>query len=430
MSLRAASRMLRDLPQIRAINDHFGSLTEAPPQRVSLVSLPPAARAPLMAALLAGQTETALIVTSRADRADSIALSLSEYLPPDRPVHVWPAPEAMPYDQLPFDGGLAAERVALLAQLNAGRPDAPAAIVVTVRGLVQIVMGASELKRQTLVIRVGRRLRIDDVVTWAMTVGYSMVPLVNEPGTLARRGGIVDIFVPGTALPFRLDFFGDEVDSLRTFDPHTQRSHQKLDQATLLPPTELPLWRADRALPALRALDDRGLRDEIRTEWRRMIERVEHAQMPASVDLLAPYLVPERSTILDYVSRDALVLIEEPQAVELAAASMITHAGEVQVSALSNGELPPGLQQPFADWPAIETALSQRHRISFGSAPGSTEIDIPALDDAPLFAGRIDAMVDAIDQRRSQGWSVYLASGPGRAAGRDPVRPLDPLASR
>jgi transcription-repair coupling factor (superfamily II helicase) len=410
LSLRAASRILRDLPQIRAIRDHFGSLADAPPQRVSLVSLPPAARAPLMAALLDGQTDTALIVTSRSDRADSIALSLSEYLPSGRPVRVWPAPEAMPFEQLPFDSGLGAERVALLSQLNAGGPDAPAALVVTVRGLVQIVMAASELKRQTLVIRAGRRLRIDDVVTWATTVGYTVVPLVNEPGTLARRGGIIDIFVPGTAFPVRLDFFGDEVDSLRAFDPHTQRSQEKLDQAILLPPTELPLWRAERALPALRSLDDSKLRDEIRTEWRRMIERVEHGQIPASVDLLAPYLVPERSTIIDYFPRNALVLIEEPQAIDLAATSMVTHAGEVQVSALSNGELPPGLEQPFADWAAVDAALGRHHRIALGSAAGFAEIDVPALDDAPLFAGRVDAMVDAIDHRRSQGWSVYLAS--------------------
>ncbi len=411
MSLRAASRTIRDLPQGRAIRDHFGSLSDAAPQRVSLISLPPAARAPLMAALLDGRGETALIVTSRADRADSIALSLSEYLPADRPVRVWPAPEAMPFEQLPFDSGLGAERVALLSQLNAGGSDAPAAIVVTVRGLVQIVMSATELKRQTLVIRAGRRLRIEDVMTWATTVGYSVVPLVTEPGTLARRGGIIDIFVPGTAFPVRLDFFGDEVDSLRAFDPHTQRSQQKLEQATLLPPTELPLWRAERALPALRALENGGLRDEIRTEWRRMIERVEHGQIPASVDLLAPYLVPERSTILDYFSKDALVLIEEPQAIGLAATSMLTHAGEIQVSAVANGELPPHLEQPFADWPAIEVALARRHRIALGTAGEDfTEIDIPALDDAPLFAGRLDALLDAVDHRRAQGWSVYLAS--------------------
>ena len=417
MSLAAITNVLGDVPQIRAVRDHLASSTRGNRQRISFVSLPTSARAAVMASLLEGRTGTTLIVASRSDRAESLASSLSAYLPSDRLVAVWPAPEALPYEQLPFDSALAAERVALLAQLNAGGVDAPAALVVTVRGLVQIVMSAEELQQQTLRVRPSQRLRIDDVLTWATTVGYNVSPLVQEPGTLARRGGIIDVFVPGAAFPVRLDFFGDEVDTIRSFDPRTQRSQQRLSETLLLPPSELPLWRLPRIADTLHQLDTGGLRAEIATEWRRMLEAVASGRTPASVDLLASYLVPERSTVLDYIAPSALVLVEEPPAVDLAATSMASHAADVLVSATGGGELPTGLEQPFTDWQTVERLLGRHDQVAFGEAPDHLEIDVPAIADAPLYAGRLSAMVDSVIHRGASGWATYLASDQGDRLG-------------
>ncbi len=416
MSLSATTATLGQLPQVRTVQDQLASTT-AKRQRISFVSLPGAARAPMMAALMEGRTETTLIVASRSDRAESLAMALAAYLPSDRSVAVWPSPEALPYEQLPFDSALAAERVALLAQLNAGGDAAPAALVVTVRGLVQIVMSAEELEQQTLRIRPGQRLRIDDVLTWATTVGYQISPLVQEPGMLARRGGIIDVFVPGTAFPVRLDFFGDEVDTIRAFDPRTQRSQERLRETLLLPPSELPLWRLPRTAEALRTLDTSALRAEIATEWRRMQEHIDAGQTPASVDLLASYLVPGRTTVLDYLPSSALVFVEEPQSVRLAADSMVSHAADVLLSASANGELPPGLEQPFTDWETVERLLGKHDQIAFGEAADHTEIDVPAIADAPLYAGRLSAMLDAVIHRSASGTAVYLASDQGDRLG-------------
>jgi transcription-repair coupling factor (superfamily II helicase) len=78
------------------------------------------------------------------------------------------------------------------------------------------------------------RHSVEGLHEWALKVGFEVVPVVQEPGTIARRGGIVDVFPPGAEFPVRLDFFGDDIESIRRFDPHTQRSTDRLNRVILL----------------------------------------------------------------------------------------------------------------------------------------------------------------------------------------------------
>ena len=217
-------------------------------------------RGPRFAAtLLREQTRPTLVVTARSDRAEAFAGALREYLPPAREPVVWPAPEALPYEQLQFDLAVATQRVSLLDRLlNYRERDEPAPVLVTsVHGLLQLVMGPAELRSHTRLIRVGDRLNLPELLEWAVRVGYDLVPLVQEPGTIARRGGIIDIFPPGAEHPVRIDLFGDEVDGIRRFAVSTQRTTDRLRGVTLLPPTELPLWRLQDARPSCAARHQR-----------------------------------------------------------------------------------------------------------------------------------------------------------------------------
>ena len=111
---------------------------------------------------------------------------------------------------------------------------------------MQIVMPPDVLRASIRVLRVGDRLSQDELLRWVTDHGYEATPLVQEPGQVARRGSILDLFPPGADVPVRIDFFGDEIDAIRSFDPHTQRSHDRLREIRLLPPAELPLDRLRR----------------------------------------------------------------------------------------------------------------------------------------------------------------------------------------
>ena len=150
MSLSHLTPVVNELPAVRSI---------APRLRTSgaflqLTDLPTAFRPALAAAVLSDLRWPALIVTSRVDRAEALGGQLNEYLPPATAAVTWPAQEALPYEQLPFDLGVATQRVALLDRLmTASEADGPAPILVThARGLVQFVMPPSDLRdhRRTL----------------------------------------------------------------------------------------------------------------------------------------------------------------------------------------------------------------------------------------------------------------------------------------
>src|SRR5215204_7117125 len=291
-------------------------------QSVVVPDLSVSARAAFAAAAVSRHRAPILIAASRGDRAESLASAIAEYVP-DRTITSWPAPEALPYEQLPFDLATATERAALLDLLSRPAPSEPGPILVTpAHGLMQIVRPPDLLQASVRLLRVGDQLSQEELLRWVTDQGYEATPLVLESGQIARRGSILDLFPPGADLPVRIDFFGDEIDAIRSFDPHSQRSHDRLTAIRLLPPAELPLACVRKAGAELRGLSLEGLRPEVRAEWSRTVEMLESGQTPPSLDLFATYLVDRPTTLTDYLSPQSLVIVDEPAAVDLVASQL------------------------------------------------------------------------------------------------------------
>ncbi|HKG25862.1 MAG TPA: transcription-repair coupling factor, partial [Thermomicrobiales bacterium] len=381
--------------------------------RLRAVDLPASARPTAIAALAREASGPTLVITSQEDRAETLCAAVNEFLPRDRQAVVWPAPEGTPYEQLPFDLAVSTQRAALLDRLLQDHRSAPSVLFATVRGLAQLLMPPEELREQRRELKIDDRLDATAFLNWATRLGYQVTPLVQEPGTIARRGGIVDLFPPGAEEPVRIDLFGDDIDSIRTFNPSTQRSQKRLRSLTLLPPSELPLWRLPVAAEAVRGLEPSHLREEVRDEWSRMIDRMETGSTPASVDLFAPYLLPNPATLLDYLPVGSLVVVDEPAAVRLSARQLEAHAVELVAAFEANGELPPGLPKPYA---TPERALAWERRgqvVELGQAPedgdGET-LDLADVIEAPVFAGRLGRLTEEIGERLQTGWRVALAT--------------------
>ncbi|MGI8476229.1 MAG: transcription-repair coupling factor, partial [Thermomicrobiales bacterium] len=377
-----------------------------------VVDVPLSARAAFFAAAIEVHPGPVLLVTARNDRADSLYGAISELLPSNRTAHPWPTPEALPYEQLPFDLTAATLRVSLLNTLLENDSEHPPVVIASVRGIAHLVLSPDELRSHTRRLRVGDRLNADAFIRWASETGYQVSPLVQEPGSIAKRGGIVDVFPPSCDLPVRIDLFGDEIESIRTFNPSTQRSDHRLSSITLLPPVDLPLWRLKDAAARIRSLDLGGLRREVRDEWERTIERLDVGAVPSSIDLFAPFLSPSASTSLDYLPASTLVIVDEPDAVERSAEQLERYADELVAGFVANGELPPGLPRPFAAWSGLTRGLALDARIEIGSAFGDAApaVSISSVSDAPLYSGRMSQVVEAVDDRLRDGWRVAIAT--------------------
>ncbi|MFT4037414.1 MAG: transcription-repair coupling factor [Thermomicrobiales bacterium] len=377
---------------------------------VDVQHAPAAARAAIAAAAIAQETTPTLVLAPRADRADRFAVALAEQLP-GHDVVIWPAPEALPYEQLPFDLQTSAERAAILGQL-ASPTARPLVVVAPPQGLMQEIMAPAVFQRATRRIKVGDRVQQPELVAWCLDHGFELTPLVHEQGQIARRGSIIDIFPADAELPVRIDFFGDDVESLRTFELATQRSRDRLQELILLPPAEVDLTQLNEAGAALSALDFDTLRPEVATEWKRTLEQVGNGRTPPSLDLFAPYLGAGPASLLDHMPADGLIVVDEPAAVDLVAQQLEQKAAELRDAFVANGELPAGLRSPVASWRTIRKTLAKRRSLSFGESSFTANAEALELDveEAPHFAGRMADAVAGVQDLLRDGWSVSIAT--------------------
>src|SRR5690606_15381189 len=161
-----------------------------------------------------------------------------------------------------------------------------------------------------------------------------------------------------------------------------------------------------------------GLRDEVAAEWRRMLDQIEAGITPASVDLFAPYLLPNPATLADYLGDNALAVVDEPGAVALAARQLAVQADELESGFVANGELPAGLRAPIAGWATVATALAPLANLRFGGESAPTKDDAAdeprenaaGIVDPPHFLGRIVPFVDEVRDRLADGWRVVVAT--------------------
>ena len=164
------------------------------------------------------------------------------FFAPDIEVLEFPAWDCLPYDRVSPHAGVVAQRMTTLARLARikGR-ERPAILLATVNAMLQRVPPREILSRQSLAAAPGNVIAMSGITEWLELNGFIRASTVREAGEYAIRGGIVDLFAPGMAEPVRLDFFGDTLESIRAFDPETQRTTAELRALNLVPMAEFQL---------------------------------------------------------------------------------------------------------------------------------------------------------------------------------------------
>ena len=156
---------------------------------------------------------------------------------PELNVLSFPAWDCLPYDRVSPNGEITSRRIDTLTRLAAGSEQKPLVLLTTVNALLQRVPPRHLFEGRVLTLGPGGRIPLDRLQSFFRNNGYIRTDTVREPGEFAVRGGIVDLFPAGAAQPIRLDFFGDTVESLRSFDPLTQLGKApQLFPALLEPP--------------------------------------------------------------------------------------------------------------------------------------------------------------------------------------------------
>jgi len=216
-----------------------GALLTAP-GRVALTGAPAGYDA-LLAARIAAETGRDILHVARDDAAMARMAEALAFFAPGRAVLTLPAWDCLPYDRVSPHADIVARRVAALAALADPAAAGPRVLLTTVNALLQRVPPPAVFAGAARRFAPGDRIDVEELTVFLAANGYGRTETVMEPGEYALRGGLVDIFPPGAEAPLRLDLFGDEIETIRRFDPLTQRSSGSEDAVALLPAGELLL---------------------------------------------------------------------------------------------------------------------------------------------------------------------------------------------
>ncbi|KQQ37013.1 transcription-repair coupling factor [Rhizobium sp. Leaf306] len=201
----------------------------------------PAGTEALVLAELARAGQSVAYVLSDGQRMPDLEQMLS-FVAPEIPVLSLPAWDCLPYDRVSPSADVSARRLAALSGLiaHAKKPH-PAIVLVTVNAMLQKIAPASVIESLAFSAKPGNVIRMDDIAARLERNGFDRVSTVREVGEFAVRGGILDVFVPGTEEPVRLDFFGDTLETIRSFDPASQRTTGQARSLDLNPMSEVTL---------------------------------------------------------------------------------------------------------------------------------------------------------------------------------------------
>ena len=304
------------------------------------LTAPEALRPVLVAALSAGTGRTALLVTSTYREAEAATSSLQSLLG-DEAVAYYPAWETLPHERLSPRSDTVGRRLEVLRRL-AGNDELPAprVVVAPVRSVLQPqVRGLGELLPVSL--RTGDTHDLSDVARALVNAAYLRVDLVERRGEFAVRGGILDVFPPTEEHPVRVDFFGDEVDEIRTFAVADQRSFgDPLAEVIASPCRELLITDAVKA----RAADLAERTSSIEGNLSEMLDKIAQGHAVDGMEALSPALVDGLELLIDVLPADTVVLVADPDRVRARSAELVTTSQEfLQASwaaAASGGKAP------------------------------------------------------------------------------------------
>ena len=236
------------------------------------------------------------------------------FFAPDVKVLEFPAWDCLPYDRASPHAGVVAQRMRALSRLAWRKEgDKPAVLLTTVNATFQRVPPREAVARQALSAAPGRLLSMASVTQWLELNGFNRAATVREPGDYAVRGGIIDLFAPAIDAPVRLDFFGDTLESIRSFDPETQRTAEDLRALELVPMAEFQLTSDTirRFRTGYVATFGAAAPDDM------LYEAVSEGRRAAGMEHWLPLFHEQMATLFDYLAgTDPIVL--EPLAEEAA----------------------------------------------------------------------------------------------------------------
>ncbi|HEX4207330.1 MAG TPA: transcription-repair coupling factor [Ktedonobacteraceae bacterium] len=397
MNLQGLCTLLTQRPEYRRLLAQLRNAQSIPP----LTGIIEAARPFVAAAISSSIKQPILLVTKDENDANQTAETLKTFVANPSDVFYLPDRDALPYERLIGDALTTQQRMqALIALVERERTPI---VVASARALTQLVIPPTELSSVLVKLENGQEVDLTTMLEQLYDLGYQPAPEVEEPGQFSHRGGIIDLFPPTLPHPVRIEFFGDEIDSLRTFDQETQRSLNPIDFCIIGPAREALPIRGPQAVQELSQLDSNILHRDAEERWQHDLEQLRQRHSFEDIAFYLPYL-HDQATILDYLPKNGLLILDNPTSIQNRVMDIDAQAQEIMQNLERERENPAHLRPAHLAWQQLELPIQQHLQIRFADILSLAENDfdfpsndtehlMPTSSSANSYGGRLRAFV-------------------------------------
>lgn len=311
-----------------------------------------------------------LIIAEDERRAKEIVADYKFY---DREVYYYPAKDALFYYADIHSNATAQKRLEIFKALSEGRR---ITVVCTIEGLMDKIPPLKEMAENIITLEKGGTIKLEELSRQLVNLGYEKTAMVELPGQFSVRGGIIDIYPLTEDCPYRAELWGDEIDSLRSFDAESQRSIEEHDSVAIYPSAEMVL-DDDKIAKGLSRIEAELkkqyelLRAEFRTEQsarlKRMVENVKEElkefNSTMGLDSMVEYFYDDTVSFLDYFDDDIEIFVDEPEKINSHASVYTSEFAMSMEGRLEGGYILPGQAGVLYDGKEIIGRLNQRRTI-------------------------------------------------------------------
>ncbi|RJP56183.1 MAG: transcription-repair coupling factor [Anaerolineaceae bacterium] len=304
------------------------------------LGLPRSARLPILAALHADFNQPILLITDRADHALAMFDELGFWV--RSPRYLFAEPNPLFYEEAGWGATTRRERLQTLTALSAfhlpfaKKPETPPIIIASARSLMTRTLPRRDFLKACKKLSVNQTSQPDVLMREWARIGYQRVNTVLEPGQFSHRGGILDVWTPTEANPVRLDFFGDEIETIRRFDPATQRTIEKLNDILVTPAREF-------------------------------VGRIDNPTYDENVsEFHIPLLHGQPASLLDYLPQKTLVLVDDLSLIDAMANEVEEQAVKFRQESIAEGTLSTDFPMPYVPWSELNDELGEFVHLELG----------------------------------------------------------------
>jgi transcription-repair coupling factor (superfamily II helicase) len=345
-----------------------------------------AARLPILASFHADLNLPILLITDRADHALSLFDELGFWV--KSPRYLFAEPNPLFYEEAAWGVATRRDRLQVLTSLSnyhlpfTKKPETPPIIVTSARSLMTRTLPRRDFLKACKKLSVNQTIQPDVLIREWSRIGYQRVNTVLEPGQFSHRGGLLDVWPSIEANPVRLDFFGDEIETIRQFDPATQRTVEKLDSILVTPARE---FLAD-------TLDEQIQLSEFHIPLLH--------KMPAS--------------LLDYLPQKSLIVLDDLSLIEAMANEVEEQAVKFRQESIEEGTLAKSFPVPYVPWSELHDTLESFASVQLGHSSEVISDQVSGISDQfshdERFGGRLKPFIDYLSPIVERGEQVVIVS--------------------